>query len=98
MNQKCKSCEFARYTEHIEKIGCAYWSAKYFDDNPNTTDENRNTDMVNAGINEVWIGWVYLARRPERKENHDLRLGEGMMTNFCVITDENIKCNKFTSR
>jgi hypothetical protein len=93
----CKNCDFARYTVHNEKVGCAYWSAKYYQDNGTSiSDEKRDSDMLLSGLNSVWIGWVYLKRRPEKEES--TQLGEGIMTNFCVITGENDCCNKFEER
>lgn len=98
MDDKCLNCDFARYTVHEGKVGCAYWSAKYHEElgNENKSDDIKNYDMYKSGLRNVWDGWVYLKRRPEKKESEFL--GEGIMTNLCTIVDEDAICKKFIQR
>lgn len=97
MNKQCKNCEFARYTPHDAQVGCGYWSGKYFmDHGEHVTEETRNAEMVQSGIKKAWLGWVYLQRRPEKETSEFL--GEGIMTNMCIITNEDDYCNKHEDR
>jgi hypothetical protein len=98
VDNKCLNCDYARYTVHESKVGCAYWSVKYHEElgNEDKSDNDKSIDMFNSGLREAWDGWVYLRRRPEKKESEIL--GEGIMTNFCTIINEDAHCTKFKVR
>jgi hypothetical protein len=98
LNNKCQSCDYARYTSHEGKVGCAYWSVIYNEElgNGDKSDDMKNYDMYKSGLRQAWDGWVYLSRRPEKKESE--YLGEGIMTNFCTIVYEDALCTKFKER
>ncbi|MED3562370.1 hypothetical protein [Bacillus xiapuensis] len=98
MDQKCINCDWARYTAHNGKVGCAYWSVAYHEEigNNSKSDEDKNFEMYLNGLRDAWTGWVYLKRRPDKKESEFL--GEGMMTNFCIIVNEDGQCNKFKNK